>query len=215
LIILLSGFSEGDDRVGSLLHLDHLAERILRGKKPRRNVVADQSDGAREFDIVDRDVAAVGDRILVRGQEMFVRATKGDAGRALSSAVDCLCDSVAIEDFQADDITRALHQPLIMHRLLERDVPPQLETPPPRPLAAAVVHREFGELEHVRAEETEPGLDRRAQRAHRRHHADHRKYADRDAEHGQHRAQLVHAQRTDRHFENFSRLHQKGSRSGL
>src|SRR5213075_2683920 len=87
------------------------------------------------------------------------------------------------------------HQALVLHRLREVDVAAVRELD--LRIAARIDHRIFRELKEVAAEEAETVLDGGGDDAQRGHHADDREDADRDAKHGQERAQLVRAQRDE------------------
>src|SRR5262249_17856827 len=73
--------------------------------------------------------------------------------------------------------------------------------------AAIIDDRILRELKNIRAEKGETGFDRGLQGARRRHHANHGKHADRDAEHRERRAELVRPERGKRKLDGFLEGH--------
>jgi hypothetical protein len=139
-----------------------LPSGILGRKELLDDVLADEDDRTGQFDVVRREIPAHVDAILVGGEKMLVGAAEGEAGRALATAVDRLGHAVAVKYFQADDIAGTLHQALVAQGLGQGDVAPQVELAALGAVAPAIGGK-FGKLEHVRPEETEPGLDGPAQ----------------------------------------------------
>ena len=75
-------------------------------------------------------------------------------------------------------------------------------------LAADVhVRRILGELENVRTEKTNPAFNGGLQRPDGGHYRDYRENADRNADHRQRSAQLIRAQRRQRHLNYFTKEH--------
>src|SRR5207249_8564619 len=110
------------------------------------------------------------------------------------------------ETLKADLARIALHHLVVMQRLPVRDISPVLifflDLAPD-----IYVRGIFCELKNIRAKEAQPVLDRILQCADRGHHGDDGENADRDSDHRQGSAQLVGAQRRQRHLNNLAEQH--------